>query len=107
MLSMPELDQIIDLDRHPLADTGFVEACRDKLSADGVLTLPDFLRPAALTELVAEAEDHKANGKYIKFNKCLIFIHKFVFFKLFILFLKTALLTHHDGLLASDMAETT
>ena len=66
MLSMPELDQIIDLDRHPLADTGFVEACRDKLAADGVLTLPDFLRPAALTELVAEAENHKDKAYYTR-----------------------------------------
>jgi len=63
---MAELDQIIDLNTHPVADPGFTALCRDKLAADGVLTLPDFLRPAALTELVAEAEDHKDKAYYTR-----------------------------------------
>ena len=56
---MAELDTIIDLATSPIADDSFVARCRDQLDADGVVTIPGFIRPAALSALVAEAEEER------------------------------------------------
>ena len=61
---MPELDTIIDVDASPIADERFVSRCRDQLDADGVVTIPGFIRPAALNALVAEAEAEKKNAYF-------------------------------------------
>ena len=61
---MPELDTIIDVDANPIADERFVKRCRDQLDADGVVTIPGFIRPAALKALVAEAEAEKKNAYF-------------------------------------------
>lgn len=50
------LNNIVDLDRYPLADTGFGARCNATLDDDGVLVLEDFIRPAALAAMVAEGE---------------------------------------------------
>ena len=50
------LANIVDLDRHPLTTRDFQEACRARLDRTGVLVLSDFLRPAALEDIRAEAE---------------------------------------------------
>jgi hypothetical protein len=49
------LPSIIDLDRHPLADPTFRTTAKAQLDADGVLTLPGFLRRKTLAALVEEA----------------------------------------------------
>jgi hypothetical protein len=59
-----ELDTIIDLATSPIADDSFVARCRDQLDADGVVTIPGFIRPAALSALVAEAEAEKKNAYF-------------------------------------------
>ena len=61
---VPELDTIIDVDASPIADERFVSRCRDQLVADGVVTIPGFIRPAALKALVAEAEAEKKNAYF-------------------------------------------
>ena len=61
---MAELDTIIDLATSPIADDSFVARCRDQLDADGVVTIPGFIRPAALSALVAEAEAEKKNAYF-------------------------------------------
>lgn len=50
------LDRIIDQRACPLADGDFITACRRRLDEDGVVTIPGFLRPQAIADLVAEAE---------------------------------------------------
>ena len=49
------LDTIIDTNRHPIADAAFRRRCAGHLERDGVLALADFLRPASLAQLQAEA----------------------------------------------------
>ena len=61
---MPELDTIIDVDANPIADERFVKRCRDQLDADGVVTIPGFIRLPALKALVAEAEAEKKNAYF-------------------------------------------
>lgn len=53
------LDQIIDLQGHPLEDAGFRAACRKRLNDDGVLVLPEFATPAAIAAIQAEGEAHR------------------------------------------------
>lgn len=56
MTATQDLGDIIDLDRYPLAGDALTAQCAALLKADGVVTLPGFLRPGAVAELVAEAE---------------------------------------------------
>lgn len=49
-----QIADIVDLDRYPL-DHGFANDCGAILDAEGVLVLPDFIRPAALEQMQAEA----------------------------------------------------
>jgi hypothetical protein len=51
-----EPGRLVDLDRYPLSDPDVVAAGRADLAADGVTTLPGFLRPEAVAEIVAEVE---------------------------------------------------
>ena len=51
------LDQIIDLDTHPLGDEVFRASCREALAANGVLSLTGFLQDEALATLVADATE--------------------------------------------------
>ena len=65
---MPDIDKVIDLSACPLADEGFITACRDQLDRDGVVTIPGFLREAAREALVAEAEAELPGGGIVIFK---------------------------------------
>jgi len=52
------LDQVIDMERYPLAVEEFTETCRETLDRDGCLVLPGFLTSAAIESVRAEG-DHK------------------------------------------------
>lgn len=47
---------IVDLERYPLGDAAFHQACARTLDSEGALVLPDFIRPDALREMRAEGE---------------------------------------------------
>ncbi len=49
------LGTIVDLERYPLQDPGFVDECRQTFDSTGVLVLDGFVRPAAIVDLVTEA----------------------------------------------------
>ena len=51
------IDQIVDLEAHPLDDAGFRASCREALAANGVLSLTGFLKEDALAEFVADAAE--------------------------------------------------
>lgn len=51
-----KIDDIIDLDRHPLADEAYIAQARAHLDKTGTLCLEGFLKPDALAALVKEAE---------------------------------------------------
>jgi hypothetical protein len=53
----------LDTDRHPIDDTQFVERCRRRLAADGVLVLQGFFTAAAVQGVVAES-GHRALDAY-------------------------------------------
>ena len=59
---MESLGEIVDLETYPIENTTFSEHCRVELSANGALTLPGFLHPNAITQLVEEAELQKQNA---------------------------------------------
>ena len=44
----------VDTARHPLADEGYVEACRRRLDDDGALVLAGFFRPEVVARVVAD-----------------------------------------------------
>ncbi|WP_375281734.1 2OG-Fe(II) oxygenase [Pseudooctadecabacter sp.] len=50
------LDRLIDLKTYPVADAEFQARCAETLDTTGVLALPDFIQPDALTQMQAEAE---------------------------------------------------
>ena len=58
------LDTVIDTDACPLSQQGFIAACREALARDGVITIPGFLRPNAVTALVAEAESQAPKAHF-------------------------------------------
>ena len=68
-MSEPELAEIVDLARYPVdrlespAGRALVARCRAALERDALCALPDFVRPAALAVMVAEAE-HLAPRAY-------------------------------------------
>ena len=58
------LDTVIDTDACPLDDDGFIDACHRRLAWDGVITIPGFLRPDAVSALVTEAESQAKNAHF-------------------------------------------
>lgn len=60
---MPLWD-IVDLDRYPLTDPGFVRQCAATLNRDGALVLDDFLTPDALSALQAESHAGRAKAYF-------------------------------------------
>ena len=61
-MTSSDLNPIIDLERHPIDDPQWVAAIKSQLDDHGVVTLPRFLTPSALTQMIkaAEAEQHLA-----------------------------------------------
>jgi hypothetical protein len=52
-----QLSQVINLATHPIHDTQYEQACKQKFDKDGVLVLKQFLTPAALTAVVDEGKN--------------------------------------------------
>ena len=59
---MIDLAAVIDMSTCPIGDDAFIASCLDQLDRKGVITIPGFIQPEALTGLVAEAEAEKANA---------------------------------------------
>ena len=59
-----ELTDIVDFQRHPISDSGFMKLCKSQLDADGLLVLKGFLSPSVIQELVREAETQKHLAYY-------------------------------------------
>ena len=53
---MHQLEDIIDLAKHPLRDGAYIKQARKQLDKTGVLCLKGFLQDTALAKMVAEAE---------------------------------------------------
>jgi hypothetical protein len=64
----PEYDDAVDLDRYPINDPAslayraLVQACRDQLRSHGVAQLAGFLTPAAVSQMLALANQLAAGG---------------------------------------------
>ena len=52
-----QLSQVINLATHPIHDTKYEQACKQKFDKDGILVLKQFLTPAALTTVVNEGKN--------------------------------------------------
>lgn len=59
-----DLAEIIDLERFPLSDPAFGADCKATLARDGVLVLPDFIRPDALRALQEESRAGQAKAYF-------------------------------------------
>ncbi len=59
MTTLP-IDEVVDLDAHPIHDDAFRDECRAFLDRDGALVLEGFVRPEVVEDLVAEAESLQA-----------------------------------------------
>jgi len=57
------IEDIVDLNLHPITQVGYSAECRAKLDSEGVLVLEGFIRPEALKQMRAEAtaEQDKAH----------------------------------------------
>jgi len=60
-LSMKEEEQlmindIVDLQKHPIDDAAFGADCNATLDRDGVLVLADFIQPTALATMLADSK---------------------------------------------------
>ena len=49
------IDHIVDTETYPMGDDDFAKRCAATLDRDGVLVLPDFIAPTALTAMQKEA----------------------------------------------------
>ncbi len=58
------ISEIVDTDRHPMADPEFGARCGERLNRDGVLVLADFIRAPALAEMRAEAEAGRSRAYF-------------------------------------------
>lgn len=58
------LDRHVDLDRHPLGDAGYVNACCRELERTGVLVLVGFLQTEAVQAIVAEFAGREDDAFY-------------------------------------------
>ncbi|MCV6592906.1 MAG: 2OG-Fe(II) oxygenase [Silicimonas sp.] len=64
------LTDIVDLGTFPIADPGFRATCKTEFDKDGVLVMPGFVRPAAITAIRDEGEANrdKVYGKTEQHN---------------------------------------
>ena len=58
------LENIIDLDRHPLRDDGFRAECKRTLDEDGALVLRGFMRSDAISSVQNEGERYQHLAYY-------------------------------------------
>ena len=65
MVAMQQsLNDVVDLESHPLSDREFRLNCRRALADDGVLVLTNFLLPAAVASIKAEGEANQHVAYY-------------------------------------------
>lgn len=60
------LGNIIDMSRHRICDTNYINELRGRLEGNGVITLPSFLLEDSRKELLEEAKDNKTKAYYTK-----------------------------------------
>ncbi|AOV17031.1 arpA protein [Acidihalobacter aeolianus] len=58
------ITDLVDFSLYPLDDESFANDCAERLTANGVLTLPGFLRSSVVGTLAAEAEAQKHEAYY-------------------------------------------
>lgn len=63
-----ELKQLVNLERHAIADEAFRTACRADLDQDGVLALPEFLLPEAVEKVRLEGTAHQDKAYFCNQN---------------------------------------
>ena len=56
----------IDVDRHPIGEPGYVDQCRRRLDADGVLVLAGFFTPIAIRSVVDESAHRESEAFYTR-----------------------------------------
>lgn len=56
---MTALQDIVDLDKHPLSDSAFCSQCRGVLARDGALVMRKFLKPDAIEAVRREGSDNQ------------------------------------------------
>ena len=61
-----QIEEIVDLVRHPLKDEAFKSRCKSSLDADGVLVLPGFISSDALETICAEGRAHQKLAYYTR-----------------------------------------
>ena len=70
MTGAEQINDIVDLDRYPIADAdapdarALIEEGRRRLADDGLFTLPGFIRPPSLTRMQTESNALVARGHY-------------------------------------------
>lgn len=63
-----QITDIIDQDSHAIGTESFAAQCRDTLDKKGVLVLSDFIRPAALAAMHAEARSGQSQAYFCAQN---------------------------------------
>ena len=61
---MSPLASIVDLERYPLPEAGFREACRAAPGATGALVMPGFLLPEAVESILREGEEKRKSAYF-------------------------------------------
>ncbi|MEO9824405.1 MAG: 2OG-Fe(II) oxygenase [Paracoccaceae bacterium] len=58
------LEEIVNLDKHPLTDVLFTVDCFETLNETGVLVLPDFIQESALAGMLAHAKAERDHAYF-------------------------------------------
>ena len=64
MTAQPAINTLIDHTRHPVEQAAFRDSCKRVLDDKGVLLLPGFLTPLALSRLAQEGEQRQQEAYY-------------------------------------------
>jgi len=62
------LAELIDLEQYPLNDAGFRAASKQTLADSGVLIMPNFLKPAAISDIQTEGRENQHLAYYTADN---------------------------------------
>ena len=57
--SEQSLNELIDLNQHPIHEQSYREQCKQTLYSDGALTMPGFLNNSAIASIVADGSDNQ------------------------------------------------
>ena len=58
------IEEIVNLDTHPIAQVAFSARCSAILDDEGVLVLENFIRPSALTAIFVESETEQKQAYF-------------------------------------------